>query len=290
MRTYYHYCSKGLESAILFRDTSEFIAGVNRIAVCLLLSIIAGKPLKIISFCLMDNHFHFILYGEESDCTEFIERYKKLILMWICRHRGSSLGAEIELGHWPVPREKVHEKIAYLHRNPVAAGFRQLPYFYRWSSAPLLFSGRPDIVEGMTMASDLSAAKKARFVSSRVEIPDNWLFDKDGMIWPGCFVDIQMAERQFLSLGSYMFDMNNGNIDKDCDREMLAGSIMLPDGDVRSKAENLSERMFGVRTISECNLAERISVATMIKKEMGCNSKQLARVLGLKPGEVKLIV
>lgn len=290
MRNYFHYCSKGLERAVLFKDTVEFIAGVNRIAVCYLLSSLAGKPIKIISFCLMDNHFHFVLYGEEQACSEFVDRYKKLTLMWISKHRGVPLEEEILVGHWPIPWEKVHEKIAYLHRNPIAAGFKQVPYFYRWSSASLLFSGRPDILDSMTKASQLSAAKKERIFYSRIEIPDNWLIDKDGMVWPGCFVDIRLAEKQFQSVGSYMFDMNNGNIDKECDREMLSGNIMLPDGDIIKRAESLADSLLGLNNLNECSLAERISLATLLKKEMGCNSKQLARVFHLKPHEVKLIV
>lgn len=290
MRNYFHFCSKGLETAVLFKNTAEFTAGINRIAVCYLLSALAGKPVKILSFCLMDNHFHFILYGEEQNCVDFINRYKKLTLMWISRHRGTPLGEEIILGHWPIPREKVHEKIVYLHRNPIAAGFRQLPYFYRWSSASLLFSNRPDRLEGMTQASQLSAAKKERLLFSRVIIPDNWLIDKDGMVWPGCFVDIGLAEKQFQSVGGYMFEMNNGNIDKECDREMLSGSMMLPDGDILKKAEILANNLFGIRDIAGCSLAERISLATMLKKEMGCNSKQLGRIFNLKPNEIRLIV
>lgn len=290
MRNYYHYCSKGLETAILFKDTAEFIAGVNRIAVCFLLSALAGKSVKILSFCLMDNHFHFILYGEEQDCTDFADRYKKLTLMWISHHRGAPLGVEILVDHWPISREKVHEKIAYLHRNPLAAGFRQVPYFYRWSSASLLFASRPDIINGMTMATQLSKRNKEKIFSTRVDIPEDWLIDKYGMIWPGCFVDIQLAERQFPSVGSYMFDMNNGNIDKECDREMLSESIMLPDGDVLKKAETLANNLFGIHEISGCGLAERISLATLLKKEMGCNSKQLGRIFNLKPSEIKLII
>ena len=165
--------------------------------------------------------------------------------MWISKHRGVPLEEEVLVDHWPIPWEKVHEKIAYLHRNPIAAGFKQVPYFYRWSSASLLFSGRPDILDSMTKASQLSAAKKERIFYSRVEIPDNWLIDKDGMVWPGCFVDIRLAEKQFQSVGSYMFDMNNGNIDK------------------------------------ECSLAERISLATMLKKEMGLSLPQARGNLSL---------
>lgn len=290
MRNYYHYCSKGLEADILFNSVTEFIAGVNRIAVCYLMCLTAGHTVRIISFCLMDNHFHFLLYGEEDHCTEFINQYKKLTLMWIKTHQGRFLNGEIIIGHWPVSRDKLHEKIVYLHRNPYAAGMKTLPFFYRWSSAGLLFADRKEQVKDLIKAADLSAERKRKYMHSRVEVPSHWLFTEDGMVWPGCFVDSEFAEKQFASVGSYLFEMNNSNIDKECEREMLSESMMLPDGDVLARAVALSEDLFDKKSIESCNKGERVSIGVILRKEMDCNHKQLARVLKLNPSEVKLVI
>lgn len=73
---FYHFATKGLEDDILFGSVEGFIAGMNRIALCLCR---LGKEhlVIVICFCLMDNHVHFILYGTEEDCILFMENYKQ---------------------------------------------------------------------------------------------------------------------------------------------------------------------------------------------------------------------
>ena len=57
---YYHCATKGFDHSILFADVREFIAGMNRIGICLAM-LRTDHPVIIIAFCLMDNHVHFIL-------------------------------------------------------------------------------------------------------------------------------------------------------------------------------------------------------------------------------------
>lgn len=290
MRIYLNCCSKGLETDILFKSPIEFIAGVNRIAVCYLLCLAKGMTVGVISFCLMDNHFHILLFGEEEHCIQFLNLYKKLTLMWIATHRGTPLNGDIVLGHWPVARDKVHEKVVYYHRNPYAAGYRILPYYYKWSSAGLPFADRKEQIKGLIKASELSAECKRKYLYSRVEVPDDWFFTKDGMVWPGSFINVDFLERLFQSPGSYMFEMNNGNIDKECEREMLMDSMMLPDGDILKMAKEHASRLFDKNDIGQCSKGERVSIGVMLRKDLGCNHKQLARVLSLPVSDLNLII
>ena len=56
---YYHVCSHGLEKNDIFKTQADFIAGMNDVAICII-----GFDVKILCFCLMSNHFHFVLYGK----------------------------------------------------------------------------------------------------------------------------------------------------------------------------------------------------------------------------------
>ena len=75
MKAFYHYSSKGFSKEILFANEAEFIAGMNRIAVCLTMCKEKGMPIVLLAFCLMDNHFHFIFYGEKEYCDFFVDTY-----------------------------------------------------------------------------------------------------------------------------------------------------------------------------------------------------------------------
>ena len=290
MKHFYHYCSKGLERDTLFAGDLEFVAGMNRIAVCYLLNLLAGTPVRILAFCLMSNHFHFILYGDEISCDAFVARYKKLTSMWLVRHRGRNITQKMEIGHWPVAADKLAEKIIYVLRNPVAAGFKLVPSAYRWSSASLLFCNAGTPRWGSVSAGSLSVSKRRVKGYTRVRIPDEWVMMPDGMIWPGNYIDSELAEKQFQSLGSYMYMLNNANIDRDCEKEMMGGSMVLPDGDVKLRAREIIKKLFGKDKIETCTPAERVGTASILRKEMGCSHKQLARVLHLRMEDLKLVV
>ena len=279
MKGYYHYCSRGLRSEILFNSAEEFVAGMNRIAVCIALFISASRPVAILAFCLMDNHFHFILYGSEADCDLLVANYKKLTAMWISKYRGSALSESIEVGHWFVKPDKVGEKIAYVLRNPVAAGLRVVPHGYRWSSANLMFSDCR--FSGLRRISELSGRAAYRICHSAVKMPEEWLV-ADDMIWPGSYVDFASAENTFRTIGAFMYALNNNGIDKETEEEMMADNYSLPDSEVRLKVIELIPKYFHKEKLSSCSAEERLIIARLLKKELKCNSKQLARVLHLE--------
>ena len=138
---YYHYATEGLKDDFLFASTLEFIAGINRIALCLC-RIGSDHPVQIICFCLMDNHVHFILYGTEKDCDLFMVTYKNATERWLRHHRDKNgPGKNWRIGHWLIEdKDRLKTTIAYVHRNPTAAGMAVSPAGYRWSSASLVFS------------------------------------------------------------------------------------------------------------------------------------------------------
>lgn len=286
MMKYYHYCSRGLKQEILFASKEEFIAGMNRIAVCLANNIAMGREIVIIAFCLMDNHFHFILFGREEDCDLFATNYKKLLLMWIAKHRDTAISESVEIGHWFIPQEKVADKIAYVLRNPVAAGLKVVPQGYRWSSAHLMFTDwKP---EDYLPVSELSERAVKRICNSNIGLPKHWLIIKERLVWPGSYVDVEAAENFYRSTGSFMFVLNNSNVDKDAAEEMMAGAFSLPDSQVRIRAINLISRVFEKSQITSCSAEERGHIAILLKKELNCNIKQLARVLHLRPEDVQM--
>ena len=53
---FFHVCTDGTVLPWMFKDQQDFIAGINRIGIC---KIISG--VYVFVFTLMDNHVHFLL-------------------------------------------------------------------------------------------------------------------------------------------------------------------------------------------------------------------------------------
>ena len=112
---YFHICTDGASISWMFQDDHDFIAGVNRIGICLLKT--GGK---VIAYVLMDNHVHFVLYGTMPQCKAFITLYKRLTGKWIL----TKYGISDYLRHLPTDilridtEERLLNTIAYIDRNP----------------------------------------------------------------------------------------------------------------------------------------------------------------------------
>lgn len=284
---FYHCATKGLETNTLFNSVSAFIAGMNRIAFCYA-SMPEDYKLKLIAFCLMDNHVHFILHGTESGCLLFMNKYKRLTSLWAKTHCPEIADFSWEIGCWKInDEESLVEKISYVHRNPFVA---HLPYTvsgYRWSSANLIFSDRTAI-SGNKVGS-LSSYGQRRLFESRIKVPEDWLVLPDGMIWPGSYTEISLVERLFKTPSNYQFEMNKHVEDK-VNGEMMSDAVSLPDEEIRRKIIAESVKLFDKENISELSVSERLSLARIVRKDTGTSTKQLARILRICPQDLARLV
>lgn len=120
--------------------------------------------------------------------------------------------------------------------------------------------------------------------------PLSWHVLASGMIWPGDYTDLQIAEGMFMGVKDFMFSLNNGNIDKTVLAEMSPEAPSLPDTEVRDKAESLARGMFGRKGLSSCPAGERVKIAGYLHKELHCGYKQLARVVRMSEEDLRKTV
>lgn len=287
---FYHYATEGLKDDFLFGSPVEFIAGINRIALCLC-RLGPDHPVQVICFVLMDNHVHFILYGLEEDCDLFMARYKAATEIWLRRHGdGNGPGKLWRIGHWSIPdRDRLRATITYIHRNPMAAGMALSPAGYRWSSASLLFTDNNWIRAYGKRVDSFGANARERLFNSKTELPGDWIVLPDGMIWPGEFVQYHQMERQFASVQDYQFCLNK-RVEEDINLEMRASAISLPDGEIAARVRSMAEKMYGEQRIRFLNVNQRMSLARILRKETGTTVKQIARAVHLRQEEIEPIL
>ena len=113
---YFHICTDGNAVPWIFQNDEDFIAGVNRIGICAIIS-----KTETVAYTLMDNHGHFLMYGTLLACKQFINTYKVLTGKHISRkYKINNPLRDLPVEIIPIKNEEeLMTTIAYLDRNSV---------------------------------------------------------------------------------------------------------------------------------------------------------------------------
>lgn len=273
MKKYYHVCSPGLEKNLIFACDEDFISGVNDIAICL-----TKFDVTIVCFCLMSNHFHFVIYGEAEECCAFAEEYKRRcgIRMRQAKQEVNALqNIRIELNEIS-DDVYLENAIAYVLRNPVAAKIYIMPYHYPWSSAYVYFRGGSP-VKGMCV-NQMSERKRHRILKSKLSLPDEYLIDERGMILPESFIDVKIAESLFRHPSRLLFALAK-RVEPEVELKFgVADRVLYTDAELKSLVNELVVRDFGVPALSSLTSQQKIKLCVLMKKNFNASVKQISRI------------
>lgn len=271
---YYHVCTDGNAIEWMFKDTTDFIAGINRIGTCAI-----ETSVQILAFILMDNHVHFVLYGTMPQCKDFITKYKTLTGRWISKRYGLSG----YLKHLPAQlilienEEQLLDTIAYIDRNSIVAGYNLLPSEYPWGSAKYLFKEKHPAKT--TEISELNRSEQQYMLKTWTALPPAWLIAEDGMILPECFLQIKTVERLFKSPVRYLYFLSKKLEGK---LEMQEGTkTFIPDKELRPIIEKLAKQLFGSTDIRALDFNSRILLARKLRYQYASTPKQISRMVYL---------
>lgn len=275
-KEYYHISSSGLEKNSIFRNRAEFISGMNDIAICA-----AKFEISILCFCLMSNHFHFVVSGNQEECRTFAEEYKRMCAIRMRQFSGEVKGLKdtrIQLDLID-SQEYLENAIAYVLRNPLAAKIMVMPYHYEWSSADLYFCGETKAVG--EYLSEMSDRKRYRMLKSRIELPKHYFINAEGLIHPSCYVNIACVESIFRFPARLMALMAR-KIENDIEVRMgIADHITMTDEELMTQTRELTKITFQKESIFQLTMDERLRLCLMLKTNFQAGAKQIARITRL---------
>lgn len=284
-REFYHVCSEGLEKNIIFRSRDEFIMGMNYVAVCL-----QKFDVGILCFCLMANHFHFILMGSFQQCAMFGNEYKRMCAMMMRRcgdgHKAMRL---VEMQIKKIESRAYLENAAvYVLRNPMVAGYRLLPQQYPWSSGDCYFRSvyspegiRADSVSGRTLA---------KILKSKTSVPGHYIINDEGMISPLNYIDHSTVEELF---GHPSRLLGALSAKKETEFEIFLGIADSYKPDMQELRESVKELLiveFGVKAVSQLSMEERMRLCGLMRRNFRASRKQIAMVTRLDMETINTII
>ena len=284
-KSYYHVSSHGLERNDIFKSREDFIQGMNDIAMCVL-----GFDVKILAFCLMSNHFHFVLFGAFEECRLFSEEYKRRCAMRMRSRNGDVQGlrdVKIQLDELGT-LSYLENAIAYVLRNSLAAGIPLMPYHYPWSSASLYFRSGP--LQFGERLCDMSERKRFRILKTRIAVPETYLVNAEGMICPSCYVETSMVESIFRSPARLMYLLSK-KVENEVELLLgVAGRVTMTDQEIMTQMPTLIKNEFGRDGLEQLTMEQRIALCLLLKRNYRANSKQIARLTRLSLDVVEKVV
>ena len=285
MKGYYHVSSHGLERNDIFRNREDFIDGMNDVALCIL-----GFDVQILCFCLMSNHFHFLLFGTESECKRFSDEYKRRCAIRMRRTAGEVRGlknVDIQINGID-SMEYLENVTAYILRNPLAAGILVMPYHYPWSSAASYFNDKSR--QRGDKLSEMGVRQRNRILKSRIPVPDHYQINEEGMIIPSCYVNTETVEKIFRHPSRLMMLMAR-KIENDVEiRFGIADNVSMTDQEMLTQMNELIRKEFSKDTISQLSMEQRIKLCLLMKLNFRAGVRQIARLTRLDPEVVAKVV
>lgn len=285
MKGYYHVSSHGLERNDIFRNREDFIDGMNDVALCIL-----GFDVQILCFCLMSNHFHFLLFGTESECRRFSDEYKRRCAIRMRRTAGEVRGlknVDIQINGID-SMEYLENVTAYILRNPLAAGILVMPHHYQWSSAASYFNDKSR--QRGDKLSEMGVRQRNRILKSRIPVPDHYQINEEGMIIPSCYVNTETVEKIFRHPSRLMMLMAR-KIENDVEiRFGIADNVSMTDQEMLTQMNELIRKEFSKDTISQLSMEQRIKLCLLMKRNFRAGVRQIARLTRLDPEVVAKVV
>ena len=287
VRNCWHFSTDGTAQDVLFRNRNDFVGGMNRIY-----TLARKYGIIILAFCLMDNHLHFILYGDFDACNRFMHEYVRQTSVSIARKYG--LSAELRrlpIHHQPITDDGyLKTAICYVIKNPVVAGLPNLVQDYPWSSGPLYFRGShtwatPDQTKKRTLTGMPAQQREALF-HTKERLPDS-LEILDDLILPSNYVPVSLVEQLFRSHRSFSFFLFRTREEDVESRGGAISRLSLPDAELRQHKRRIMQELFGNPSSRELDTTRRLRLARELRRRYNCSVKQVSRMVGLRATELE---
>ena len=280
-KDYWLVTTEHLKEGLWFRDDEDFKVGMNYVAVlCFMLGV------TILSYTLMSNHVHFILYCTRGEAREFIDTYKKYCARFLSGKYGIQevlRRNKVDIKRISPDDESFEWACAYVEMNPVAANICLHPSAYPWGTGRTFFQvTSPKAVKLGT----LSVNEARRLLHSKKVLPPDWLVGEDGYILPESYVPVELVESIFRTPKRMNYFFQNSSKAKR--RQEFQGNDLpsFRDQVLYVALPDLCRSLFGKNNASELNGDERQELVRQLRRRFSADIHQILRVTAFSKRDV----
>lgn len=254
----YHIYSNGTTMNVLFTERDEYIFMMNMLAVTSF-----ANNITLLVTQVMDTHFHVIASGSQTACSKFTRDLSMKLGTFISKRK---LSGRLEISMDPIwDSQELKNKIIYVYRNAITAGFPLAPWQYEWGPGDIYFVKHETFKNIGLSISTISATKKRKLFHTHLSLPDEWRVNAEGMIVPHCYIDWQRVEKLFLTIRAFIaFLYQKKDIEAAINSECASGAyIKYNEKDLRKYANDLCMDVFG-KSLSQVDFDNKVAVARKV--------------------------
>ena len=273
---YWHMCTDGNDVPILFSDSYEMKFMMNLTGICS--RMIPG--IKVITFEVMNNHFHIILSGQEDRCRDFFSLLKSRIRRFFIR-----TGRCVDLSRFdcqliPITDlNMLRNEIAYTNRNGFLVHHEYTPFSYPWGAGAFFFNPIAERIPAVPFEGLSVKAKRLICRSHEVDFDCKGLMVSDNMIMPSSFCDIKLAESFFRDAHNY-FHMISKNFEAFNEiAKRLHESVFLTDEELYAAISMLCKKTYDIRQPALLSAKEKIEIAKKMHYDYNATNRQIRSIL-----------
>lgn len=273
---YWHVFTNGRDTPLLFASPDDFVFVMNVIAQA---AACYFAEIKLITFAVMNNHFHFVISAHgDGSIHSFFDLLKKRL------SRSMPLVKPVTLNLKRITDLKsLRNNIVYVNRNGYVANPDCTPFNYPWGSGRFYFN---DCNSGGTPYSDFYADfKRKMFRGREPKLPVDWLV-RDGYIVPGSYCAVKFGMSLFRDAHHY-FSMVSKNVEAYSgvaveidDREYLTDSELF------EQLLRIIRERYAQTSLKTLSGAQKQDLARCLHYDFRSSNAQIRRLLGLSHYEI----
>lgn len=271
---FWHAYTSGRETPILFTTNKDMSLAMNIIAQAAFE--FTGKVI-IISFEVMNNHFHFVLSAEQS--------YAVQMLSFILKRVKRAFGINYEIKATLKPIEdlaSMRNNIVYVHRNGYVANPNHTPFSYPWGTGAYYFMPER---HGKPFSKITSVENRTMFRSRDVKLPSDWKVI-DNYISPSSFCKTRFGMAMFRDAHHY-FSMISKNIEAYSNIAVdLDDEEFLTDQELFSQLQKIVREKYRLGSMRNLSNAQKLDLARTLHFDYRSSNGQIRRVLNLNEYEI----
>jgi hypothetical protein len=121
-------------------------------------------------------------------------------------------------------------------------------------------------------------------------VPDHYIVDKQGMILPSCYVDVDSVEK-ILRYPSRLMVLLSKKVENEVELKFgIADRVNLTDQEIITQMNDIIRREFEKDTLAQLSMEQRIKLCLLLKRNLRARVKQIARIVHLDPEIVTKVI